>query len=129
MHEVPSKYARLQTSRVMFGTNEGMTGTEEDESVVFVVRASWACNIFLLLIKIYCYYISSSKVVLSTLADSVVDLISQFILATGDQIASTPDNHYPVGRARIESLSVMGSAAIMTVASVEVIQCKYCTVL
>jgi divalent metal cation (Fe/Co/Zn/Cd) transporter len=95
---------------------------DDDDSVVFGVRASWAANVLLLVLKLFSYYLSSSQAILAALADSVVDLVSQFVLASGDEIANTPHEKYPVGRARIESLSVMCSATIMIVASVEVVQ-------
>lgn len=127
--ELPSKYARLQNTRIVFGTADAAKPNkdeeEEDMSVVFAVRASWAANILLLIIKIYCYYISSSKAVVAALADSVVDLISQVVLAGGDSTAHTPSLDFPVGRTRIECLSVMACAAIMIVASVEVVQFSF----
>lgn len=122
--ELPSKYARLQTTRVMFHTNSDEV-VEQDQAVINAVRASWFVNICLLFIKMYCYYISSSKAVLASLADSIVDLISQGILSFGDHFGNIPDPEFPVGRSRIECLSVMGSATIMIVASVEVVQCNY----
>ena len=118
----PSKYVRLQSTRVVFGTEDKDEDEEEDTSVVFAVRASWFVNVALLLIKAYCYHISQSKAVLAALADSVVDLISQVVLASGDYYASTPSPEYPLGRARIEALGVLSCAAIMIIASVEVIQ-------
>ena len=111
---------------MVFGTNNvnstDDSSNEEDQSVLFGVRASWFANILLLLIKIYAYYISASQAVLAALADSVVDLISQIILASADDVANKPSENHPVGRARIESLSVMCCAAIMIVASVEVVE-------
>lgn len=109
----------------MFGTNDEQQkkpSEEEDMSVVFGVRASWAANILLLLLKIFAYYISASQAVLAALADSVVDLLSQIILAAGDDIANKPHAEFPLGRTKIESLSVMGCAALMIVASVEVVE-------
>ena len=120
---VPSKYVRLQSTRTMFGT-DGNPLEEEDQSVVFAVRASWFVNIALLFIKAYCYHISQSKAVLAALADSVVDLLSQVILASSDYYSNTPSSDYPVGRARIEALGVLTCAGVMIVASIEVIQGK-----
>ena len=123
---VPSKYVRLQSTRTMFGTEDpdGNPLEEEDQSVVFAVRASWFVNIALLFIKAYCYHISQSKAVLAALADSVVDLLSQVILASSDYYSNTPSSDYPVGRARIEALGVLTCAGVMIVASIEVIQGK-----
>ena len=90
--------------------------------MIFAVRASWVVNVSLLGIKIVCYHISGSKSVLAALADSVVDLLSQMILAVGDYYANKPSPKYPIGRSRIEALSVLACAAVMIVASVEVVQ-------
>lgn len=124
--QMPSKYARLQNTRMVLGTNEELTGgkpeEKEDASVQLGVNASWAANIVLLILKIFAYAVSGSEAVLAALADSVVDLISQIILASADDLAKKPSYDFPVGRARIECLSVMCCAAIMIVASVEVIE-------
>lgn len=96
--------------------------TEEDTKVLFAVRASWVVNVTLLIMKIFCYYISNSKSILAALADSVVDLVSQVILSVGDYYANKPSADYPIGRSRIEALSVLACAGVMIVASVEVIQ-------
>ena len=95
---------------------------KEDSKVVFAVRASWVVNVTLLIMKIFCYYVSNSKSILAALADSVVDLISQIILSTGDYYANKASPDYPIGRSRIEALSVLACAGVMIVASVEVIQ-------
>jgi len=134
-------YARIQSFRTSFNSptsqqllirtsssssSSSPEGEEliesEDASVVFAVRASWVVNVFLLGIKIVCYHISGSKSVLAALADSVVDLVSQMILAVGDYYVNKPSPKYPLGRSRIEALSVLACAAVMIVASVEVIQ-------
>lgn len=139
--KIPSMYARIQSFRTSFNSPtsqqllirtsssssssfpEGEELIEsEDASVVFAVRASWVVNVFLLGIKIVCYHISGSKSVLAALADSVVDLVSQMILAVGDYYVNKPSPKYPLGRSRIEALSVLACAAVMIVASVEVIQ-------
>eukprot|EP01035_Chromulina_nebulosa_P034613 gene34613-46461_t len=125
---IPSKYARLQTTRLVFSTSQKVVdtsteeSTEEDTKVLFAVRASWAVNVTLLIMKIFCYYISNSKSILAALADSVVDLVSQVILSVGDYYANKPSADYPIGRSRIEALSVLACAGVMIVASVEVIQ-------
>jgi len=125
--KIPSMYARIQTFRTAFQSPALTPSVEEpvdseDPTVIFAVRASWVVNVFLLGIKIVCYYISGSKSVLAALADSVVDLVSQVILAVGDYYANKPSPKYPIGRSRIEALSVLACAAVMIVASVEVVQ-------
>ena len=112
----------------MFSTSQNRIDTstekeeEEDVKVIFAVRASWVVNVTLLIMKIFCYYISNSKSILAALADSVVDLVSQIILSVGDYYTNKPCPDYPIGRSKIESLSVLACAGVMIVASVEVIQ-------
>ena len=109
----------------MFDTLEGgdtIAAEREDTSVLFAVRASWLTNVTLLAMKIYCFYVSGSKAILAALVDSVVDLVSQIILALGDHYVNKPSPEYPIGRSRIEALAVLACAAVMIVANVEVIQ-------
>jgi cation diffusion facilitator family transporter len=54
--------------------------------------------------------------------DSVVDLLSQFVLSIAQRFMDVHNDKYPVGRSKLEALSVLGCAAIMAVTSVEVIQ-------
>ncbi len=85
----------------------------------FAVNASWAVNWFLLGAKIYCTITTSSKAVTAALADSAVDLVSQGVLAYADWFISRHSPDYPVGRSRLEALSVIACAFIMSMASVE----------
>eukprot|EP01034_Spumella_vulgaris_P043837 gene43837-54472_t len=88
----------------------------------FAVNASWLVNWFLLGAKIYCTITTSSKAVTAALADSAVDLLSQFVLSLSDWYIGRHSPDYPVGRSRLEALSVIACAFIMSMASVEVIQ-------
>lgn len=85
----------------------------------FAVNSSWAVNWFLLGAKLYCTIVSSSKAVTAALADSVVDLVSQGVLSLADSYISKHSPDYPVGRSRLEALSVIACAFIMSMAAVE----------
>ena len=104
--------------------DEASQGSKEDDAPSFAVTVSWIGNWTLLFIKAYCFYISSSKAVAAAMADSIVDLLSQTILSTAEKCINQHSPDYPVGRSRLEALSVLGCAGIMSMASVEVIQCK-----
>ncbi len=52
----------------------------------------------------------------------MVDLISQFVLATANRFMSMHHIDYPVGRSKLEALSVLACSAIMAITSVEIIQ-------
>ena len=83
---------------------------------------SWFVNVFLLIAKLYIGIVSNSKAVWASVADSIVDLLSQAVLSIATRYIRLHDPDYPVGRSRLEALSVLASAGIMTMASVEVIQ-------
>lgn len=100
-----------------------MLGCADDSTAAkFATSASWAVNWFLLLAKCYIVYTTASKAVLAALVDSVVDLVSQSILSIAERYMTRYDADYPVGRARLEALSVLACAFIMSLASIEVIQ-------
>jgi divalent metal cation (Fe/Co/Zn/Cd) transporter len=51
-----------------------------------------------------------------------VDLVSQAVLSLADRYMNKHSPEYPVGRSRLEALSVIACAFIMSMASIEVIQ-------
>jgi divalent metal cation (Fe/Co/Zn/Cd) transporter len=88
----------------------------------FATTASWIVNWFLFFVKLVVAILSSSKAVLAALVDSAVDLISQGILSLAELYMSRHNPDYPIGRSRLEAISVLACAFIMCMASVEVIQ-------
>lgn len=98
--------------------------TSADNSVTsrIAINASWAVNWFLLVAKLIAVILSSSKAVTAALADSAVDLVSQAVLALANRYMNKHHPNYPVGRSRLEALSVIACAFIMCMASIEVIQ-------
>eukprot|EP01040_Poterioochromonas_malhamensis_P017464 gene17464-20075_t len=95
---------------------------EHERSLSLAVNASWAVNWFLLIAKGITYALSASKAVLAALVDSAVDLVSQAVLALAENYMSKFSPNYPVGRSRLEALSVIACAFIMSTASLEVVQ-------
>lgn len=93
--------------------------SENSNLIKFAVNASWLVNWFLLGAKLYCTIVSASKAVTASLADSIVDLVSQAVLATAESYIAKHSPYYPVGRSRLEALSVIACAFIMSMASVE----------
>jgi len=93
-----------------------------DLKISLAVNASWAVNWLLFIVKFYATIVSASKAVLASLVDSVVDLLSQFVLSWAEKRIARPTANYPVGRARLTSLSVIACASIMSMTSIEVIQ-------
>lgn len=54
-----------------------------------------------------------------------VDLLSQGVLSTAEHKQRKLSVNYPIGRSRLEALSVLACASVMIFASMEVVQCKY----
>jgi len=88
----------------------------------FATVASWVVNWSLLGIKFYATIQTHSKSVAASLADSAVDLASQAVLSWADYYITKHSPDYPVGQSRLEALSVIGCAFIMSMASIEVVQ-------
>jgi len=134
MPEIQKKYYHSTSAddahNVEMEMSSPSNGAEDEEEVndalenhvSRAVNYSWYANWMLLFIKIYCYVISSSKAVAAAMADSVVDILSQMVLYMADQYINKHSNDYPVGRSRLEALSVLGCAGLMIVASIEVVQ-------
>ena len=109
-----------------YQTSHSITGRSDDSEdkklAKFATMASWIVNWFLLVAKIICFVISGSKAILAALADSAVDLVSQAVLSMAENYISKHNPDYPIGRSRLEALSVLACASIMIFVSIEVIQ-------
>lgn len=130
----PPEHSRNQLRDIEMTNTSADNDADEDDvsidddslnnspTVTLAINLSFYCNWALLFVKLYCYIISSSKAVAAALADSVVDILSQMVLKVADIYINKHSADYPVGRSRLEALSVLGCAGLMIVASVEVIQ-------
>ena len=127
---VISPMQSLDISNRSVDTGNNTTNIDKDYRTTFhsgvsIERAemwSWVVNWFLLVAKTYIAIVSNSKAVWASLADSIVDLLSQAVLSLASRYIKRHDPDYPVGKSRLEALSVLASAGIMTMASIEVIQ-------
>ena len=81
-------------------------------------------NIFILLIKAVAYLETLSLSILAALVDSILDVVSQWILAYTERRSSKTRSsaHYPAGAARLEPLGVLSCAALMGFASFGVLK-------
>ena len=86
------------------------------------VALSLACNVLLLLAKAAAYFWSGSEAVLASTVDSVIDLVSQAILAAAERASASRDARFPVGRARMSAVGVASAAGIMLGATLLVVQ-------
>jgi len=81
-------------------------------------------NIFILITKLIAYVETLSLSVLASLVDSILDVVSQFILLYTEKISSQTRSsaHYPSGASRLEPLGVLSCAALMGFASFGVLK-------
>jgi cation diffusion facilitator family transporter len=81
-------------------------------------------NLFITLIKIVAYIQTLSLSVLAALLDSVLDVVSQLVLNYTEQHSSMQRSsaHYPAGASRLEPIGVLTCAALMGMASFEVLR-------
>lgn len=81
-------------------------------------------NIFILLTKMVAYLETYSLSVLAALVDSILDVVSQFILYYTEHRSSKTRSsaHYPAGASRLEPLGVLSCAALMGFASFGVLK-------
>jgi len=81
-------------------------------------------NIFILILKAIAYVETQSLSILAALVDSILDVVSQWILAYTERRSSKTRSsaHYPAGASRLEPLGVLSCAALMGFASFGVLK-------
>ena len=88
------------------------------------IQGSLVVNVVILLIKFIAYIRTLSLSVLAALVDSLLDVVSQVVLYFAERHAK--ENHssamYPAGASRMEPIGVLTCAALMGIASFEVLQ-------
>lgn len=102
-----------------------ITSSEDDnqsEKVSTAVKLSLFLNTALLIAKAVASYLSGSMSIISSLVDSTVDLVSGVVVwYTSHAIKGTNYYKYPVGKTRLEPISIIVLSVIMAVASIQVI--------
>ncbi|EFJ44883.1 hypothetical protein VOLCADRAFT_94931 [Volvox carteri f. nagariensis] len=86
------------------------------------INASWLINVLLLVSKAVVFGLSGSYAVLASAVDSLVDILSQAVLAVAEYQAARFDQRFPIGRTRMAELSVLACAGIMFVSTALVIR-------
>jgi len=81
-------------------------------------------NVFILVTKLVAYLETLSLSILAALVDSILDVVSQWILAYTERRSSKDRSsaHYPAGASRLEPLGVLSCAALMGFASFGVLK-------
>lgn len=100
----------------------GEEGSQLERRVKFAIYLSLGANVVLLGAKLGIYLLTLSNSIMASLADSVVDILSQGVIAFAEYQMKWEDPRYPVGKTRLETIGVIVSAGIMSVCSIEVIQ-------
>ena len=85
-------------------------------------KISLACNILLLIAKLFACVLSGSLSIISSLVDSAIDLLSGVVIwLTNRSIRMTNFYEYPVGKSRLEPLAITILSVIMAIASLQII--------
>jgi len=121
----------LKTSIIqpLLGESERQEGCPGDnlKYLNLAINVSLVVNVVLLAAKIGIYIVTMSNSIFATVADSVVDILSQAVIAFAAYQIKLKHPKYPVGRTRLETVGVIVSAGIMSVCSIEVIQSAFNT--
>lgn len=89
------------------------------------ISISLYINLIITAAKFYAYIRTLSLSVLAALVDSVLDVVSQFVLDFTERHSTKIDRSsalYPAGAARLEPIGVLTCAALMGMASFEVVK-------
>ncbi|CAF4679643.1 unnamed protein product [Rotaria sp. Silwood1] len=107
-------------------TNEGNAATSDlkrqDRVIAILTTAALITNIVLVIIKIAGAVVSKSLSIISSVVDSVLDLLSSIILLwTAGKVKKRNLYKYPTGRARLEPTAILIVSVIMCATSAQVI--------
>eukprot|EP00555_Chaetoceros_dichaeta_P004686 CAMPEP_0198270958 /NCGR_PEP_ID=MMETSP1447-20131203/47273_1 /TAXON_ID=420782 /ORGANISM="Chaetoceros dichaeta, Strain CCMP1751" /LENGTH=367 /DNA_ID=CAMNT_0043963301 /DNA_START=178 /DNA_END=1281 /DNA_ORIENTATION=- len=88
------------------------------------IQLSLYVNLFILICKLFAYVRTLSLSVLAALVDSVLDVVSQLVLNYTEKHSSLSRSSalYPAGASRLEPLGVLTCAALMGMASFEILK-------
>jgi divalent metal cation (Fe/Co/Zn/Cd) transporter len=106
---------RLKTSDTeAISNNDCDSDTSSREKDAFVAKIVFIVNVCLLFTKIVASYLSDSLSIISTVLDTVMDLISGGVVwMTMRAIMSSKPYMYPRGRTRLEPISVIIVSILM----------------
>eukprot|EP00545_Synedropsis_sp_CCMP1620_P007570 CAMPEP_0119016290 /NCGR_PEP_ID=MMETSP1176-20130426/11915_1 /TAXON_ID=265551 /ORGANISM="Synedropsis recta cf, Strain CCMP1620" /LENGTH=426 /DNA_ID=CAMNT_0006969633 /DNA_START=86 /DNA_END=1366 /DNA_ORIENTATION=- len=106
--------------------NNHTAGIHEDHPRIrrLALELSLWINVFVTITKLVAYIQTNSLSVLAALVDSVLDIVSQLVLNYTEKHSSLQRSSalYPAGASRLEPVGVLTCAALMGMASFEVIK-------
>ena len=109
-----------------FSTMSTGGASDKDESRLrrLAIELSLYINLFITVTKLVAYIRTLSLSVLAALVDSVLDVVSQMVLNYTERHSSLQRSsaHYPAGASRLEPIGVLTCAALMGMASFEVLK-------
>lgn len=90
--------------------------------VTIAVRASYASNIILLVVKIYALIISGSLAMLASVLDSCLDILSGSVLFFAQRIVDQRNKYkYPIGKNRAQPIATIIFACLMGMSALQVL--------
>eukprot|EP00978_Attheya_sp_CCMP212_P007619 scaffold17663_cov54-Attheya_sp.AAC.2 len=112
------------SSSIMNKHNNNNNNTPQSLLRRWAIRLSLYVNLAILLAKVIAYANTLSLSVLAALVDSVLDVVSQLVLTYTEKHSSLQRSSalYPAGASRLEPVGVLTCAALMGMASFEVLK-------
>ena len=93
------------------------------KQVNFALNLSIIANVFLFGLKIWAYFISGgSQAFLASMLDSAVDLFAKICMKVVSKNMNKRSDKFPVGKRRLEPVSVLGISILMIITSFVVIK-------
>ncbi|KAL9259369.1 Metal tolerance protein 5-like protein [Drosera capensis] len=103
----------------------GLSKEEKEKlakSETFAIRISNIANMFLFIAKVYASIRSGSLAIVASTLDSLLDLLSGFILWFTAFSMSTPNPYqYPIGKKRMQPLGILVFASVMATLGLQII--------
>ncbi|XP_074286705.1 metal tolerance protein 11 isoform X2 [Silene latifolia] len=103
----------------------GITKEEQEKlakSETFAIRISNVANMVLFVAKVYASIQSGSLAIIASTLDSLLDLLSGFILWFTAFSMSTPNPYqYPIGKKRMQPLGILVFASVMATLGLQII--------
>jgi cation diffusion facilitator family transporter len=127
-----------QADAIVCGRGAGMDSEEGREPLLgtaagddqpgrlvrLAIDLSFYCNVALLAVKVVAAVLSGSLAVIASVVDSALDLLSGSIIFVAAHMARAKDPRglYPVGKARLEPLSIIIFATVMGMAALQLLR-------
>lgn len=124
-HRIRERQARMAAGLPSPSSIAEQQADDEDAApaVRFAINISFAANVLLFAIKIFASIYSGSLAVIASAIDSSLDLVSGSIIFIAARLAAKKNLlKYPIGKTRLEPLSIIVFAAVMGMASLQLLR-------